>query len=188
MRSVAIAFHTVTGTTEQLAHAVARGVAESGCAARLVAIEGCDIVEGRYRGVRALEMVEQSDAVIFGAPTYMGGPSAQFKAFADATSDRWEAQAWHGKLAAGFTVGTSANGDQSSTLQYFFTLASQHGMIWVSLNVPCASSTSGPNRLGVQVGASAQSEGTSVVAADLHTAFLLGKRVGQLVAKGMSGT
>jgi len=35
----------------------------------------------------------------FGSPTYMGGPAAQFKAFADATGDRWAARTWANKVA-----------------------------------------------------------------------------------------
>ena len=61
----------------------------------------------------------------------MGGPAAKFKAFADATVESWFAQAWRDKLAAGFTVSGTPSGDKFSTLQYFHTLAMQHGMIWV---------------------------------------------------------
>jgi NAD(P)H dehydrogenase (quinone) len=37
------------------------------------------------------------------------------------------------KLAAGFTVSDSPSGDKLGTLQYLFTLAMQHGMVWVGL-------------------------------------------------------
>jgi NAD(P)H dehydrogenase (quinone) len=64
----------------------------------------------------------------------MGGVSAQFKAFADATSELWCQQEWAGKIAAGFTCGSAMNGDQTSTLQYLVTLANQQGMLWVGLD------------------------------------------------------
>ena len=71
-----------------------------------------------------------ADAIIFGAPTYMGGPSADFKKFADASSKPWFGQAWKDKIAAGFTNSATMNGDKFSTIQYFVTLAMQHSMIW----------------------------------------------------------
>ena len=42
----------------------------------------------------------------------MGGPAAQFKAFADATAGKWFTSAWKDKIAAGFTVSMSPSGDK----------------------------------------------------------------------------
>jgi multimeric flavodoxin WrbA len=39
-----------------------------------------------------LQQLDSSDAIIFGSPTFMGGPAAQFKAFADATVAKWFGQ------------------------------------------------------------------------------------------------
>jgi multimeric flavodoxin WrbA len=77
---------------------------------------GGDIVEGRLRNEAGLELADSARVVLFGSPTYMGGPSAQFKAFADASSERWSQRRWVDKLAGGFTIGASLNGDQLSTL------------------------------------------------------------------------
>jgi NAD(P)H dehydrogenase (quinone) len=54
--------------------------------------------------------------MIFGSPTYMGSASAAFKAFMEATSQRWMEQRWAMKLAAGFTNSGSQNGDKQNTL------------------------------------------------------------------------
>jgi multimeric flavodoxin WrbA len=62
----------------------------------------------------------------------MGSVSWQFKKFADASSKPWFAQAWKDKVAAGFTNSAGMNGDKQSTLTTLFTLAMQHGMLWVS--------------------------------------------------------
>ena len=35
------------------------------------------------------DRLDAADAIVFGTPTYMAGPSAQFKAFMDSTSQRW---------------------------------------------------------------------------------------------------
>jgi multimeric flavodoxin WrbA len=66
-----------------------------------------------------------------GSPTYMGSVSWQFKKFADASSKPWFTQAWKDKVFAGFTNSATMNGDKLSTLHYLFTLAMQHGGIWV---------------------------------------------------------
>ncbi len=62
----------------------------------------------------------------------MGGVSWQFKKFADASSKLWYTQGWKDKLFAGFTNSAAMNGDKVTTLTYLFTLAMQHGGIWVS--------------------------------------------------------
>ena len=40
------------------------------------------------------------------------------------------------KIASGFSVSNSPSGDKFSTLQYFHTLAMQHGMVWVAWRMP----------------------------------------------------
>jgi len=79
-------------------------------------IKSTEIVEGRFVNLDVFHILKSCNAIIFASPTYMGGVAAQFKAFADATSEFWEAQEWAGKIAAGITSGTGFNGDQSSTL------------------------------------------------------------------------
>jgi NAD(P)H dehydrogenase (quinone) len=125
-----------------------------------------------------------SDAIVFGSPTYMGGPAAQFKAFADATVEAWFAQAWRDKLAAGFNVSGTPSGDKFSTLQYFHTLAMQHGMIWVGLG-ELPAQENGINRLGSWVGAMAESEQDSpeIELNDKLTGEVLGKRIARLSLK-----
>jgi NAD(P)H dehydrogenase (quinone) len=118
----------------------------------------------------------------------MGGPAAQFKAFADATVESWFAQAWRDKLAAGFTVSGAPSGDKFSTLQYFHTLAMQHGMIWVGLG-ELPAQENGINRLGSWAGAMAQPEQDStdikISEQDKLTGEVLGKRIARL-ALGIS--
>ena len=81
------------------------------------------------------DQVLSADAIVFGAPTYMGGPSWQFKKFADASSKPWFGKAWRNKLAAGFTNSATLNGDKFSTLAYFWTLSQQHGMLWAGMGM-----------------------------------------------------
>jgi NAD(P)H dehydrogenase (quinone) len=182
--SLALIYFSATGNTAQLANAIRIAASEhiSVIEHRIVA---ADIIGGRFRNAEALNIVDSATAVVFGSPTFMGGPAAEFKAFADASSDRWSAQSWKDKLAAGFTTGTCSNGDQSHTLSYFTILASQHGMLWCGVDIPGGEDAEGRNRLGTQVGVVSQSSGSVVQEQDLLTAGYLGRRVA-LMARRLS--
>ncbi|WP_432176789.1 flavodoxin family protein [Streptomyces sp. Tue6028] len=185
--TVAIAYHSGFGHTTVLAEAVRDGVADAGADAVLIAVDG--ITDEEWAALDA------ADAIVFGAPTYMGTASAAFHVFAESTSKRWAARAWKDKLASGFTVAGAMNGDKLHTLQYFSILASQHGMHWINLDLTpgwCSSTGSEHdlNRLGITLGAGAQAntdEGPEAVTkADTETARHLGRRVAT-VAKGFAG-
>ena len=62
---------------------VAEAVAD-GASALLIAIDAeGNISDHEWNALNA------ADAIIFGSPTYMGGPSWQFKKFADTSSKPW---------------------------------------------------------------------------------------------------
>ncbi len=56
--------------------------------------------------------IDAADAIIFGAPTYMGSVSAPLKAFMEASSKAWMEQRWKDKIAAGFTNSGAQSGDK----------------------------------------------------------------------------
>lgn len=187
MTKVSIIHFSGSGHTTKLAEAVTQGAASvAGVRADLITINGDDIVKGRYQNEAVLALLDASDAIIFGSPTYMGGPAAQFKAFADATAGRWYGSSWRDKLAAGFTVSSGPSGDKLSTLHYFFTLAMQHGMIWVGFPEN-PMNDKGINRLSSYSGVMAQAgqEPTDVApnAADKLTGELLGRRVATIAVE-----
>ncbi len=133
-----------------------------------------------------------ADAIIFGAPTYMGSASAQFKTFMDASAKVWFAQGWKDKIAAGFTHSGSQNGDKFNTITQLFTFAMQHGMIWTGLGLLPGNNTSKGsvndlNRLGGFSGALTQSNNDqgaeAIPASDLKTAEVLGARVAQFALR-----
>jgi NAD(P)H dehydrogenase (quinone) len=180
MARVAIIYHSVTGTTARLAAAIAEGVdAVAGCQSDLLVVQAQDLSLGRYQNESVLHSLDQADAIVFGAPTFMGGPSGQFKCFADATSERWAEQRWEGKLAAGFTIGSNLNGDQLSTVQYFSVLAAQHSMLWLGLDIPGGYDPHSRNRLGAQLGLMSQTHTDSVPEIDLTTAQHFGVRIAE---------
>ena len=124
MIQLAIVYFSATGTTEKLARAIERGASPI-AEVTLCRITGQEIISGRFQDERLMQAIDAAAGVAFGSPTYMGGASAQFKAFADASSERWSGQLWAGKVAAGFTTGVCAGGDQLHTLTYFSIFAAQ---------------------------------------------------------------
>ena len=184
MACIAIIYFSQTHVTAQLAEAIAHGAKqEDNITVFTHSIAGHEIIEGRFVNPQLFEKLIACDAIIFGSPTYMGNVAAQFKAFADASSEYWQQQVWSDKLSAGFTSGTGLNGDQTNTLHYLSTLASQHGMLWVNLNSSYGPNNVSLNRLGCQLGVVAQTYDHSVNEIDLATALHLGKRVAKLAKR-----
>jgi NAD(P)H dehydrogenase (quinone) len=182
MTQVAIIYFSASGTTDGLARAIERGAAST-ATVTLCRIAGEEIISGRLQSERILQVVDAAAGVAFGSPTYMGGPSAQFKAFADASSARWSKQLWAGKVAAGFTTGTCAAGDQLHTLTYFSILAAQHGMLWCGLDIPGGEDPSGLNRLGSQLGIATNVVDGTLTPSDLSTAEYLGNRLARIAGR-----
>ena len=182
MSNVVIVYYSGYGHTKKQAEAVFIGASEvEDLSVELIAIDA----EGNVPEI-AWEILVDAQAIIFGSPTYMGGPSWQFKRFADASSKPWFAQVWKDKIGAGFTNSASMNGDKLSTLHYFFTLAMQHSMVWIGTGLLPANSKSADrndvNYLASSSGAMAQSPSDSStdegpLPGDLETAKLFGKRV-----------
>jgi NAD(P)H dehydrogenase (quinone) len=181
MPKVIVVYHSGYGHTQRMAQAVAEGAS-----AELLVIDAeGNLPEGGW------EKLAAADAIIMGSPTYMGSVSWQFKKFADASSSPWYKQAWKDKLFAGFSNSASLNGDKTSTLNYLFTLAMQHGGIWVSLGILPSNSKAAqrndPNYLGSYSGAIAQSPSDAGAAemsvGDLQTARSLGTRVAEVAGK-----
>jgi len=93
MARLAIVYHSGFGHTAKVAEHVRRGaVTVAGVEVQLFAVEDVD-----------WKVLDAADAIVFGAPTYMGSVSAAFKHFMDQTSRQWLKQRWQDKLAAGFT-------------------------------------------------------------------------------------
>jgi NAD(P)H dehydrogenase (quinone) len=187
MIKIGIVYFSITDVTGKLARVVAQVLAEQNIPYISHQIVGNEIVEGRFVNTELMNELHSCNGIIFASPTYMGNVSAQFKAFADATSDFWESQTWAGKIAAGITSGTGLNGDQASTLQYISTLASQHGMIWLGLDAPFSDKYKNVNRLGCQLGVTAHSLDGNVHETDLRSAKYIANRVIS-TAKKMTST
>jgi len=181
MIKIAVIYYSKTNVTSTLAQAIIAGANNKHEVAIIEhRIKDEDIIACRFDNPNLFKELETCDAIIFGTPTYMGGVSAQFKTFADATSELWAQQQWAGKVAAGFTCGSALNGDQTGTLQYMVTLSSQQGMFWVGLDSAQGYDDKGVNRLGCQLGVVAHSTDGIVHHIDIDTAMYLGHRVAKL--------
>jgi multimeric flavodoxin WrbA len=188
---VAVAYHTGYGKTGSLARAVARGAAE---------VDGVrvDLVDVTRLGDGGWDALDAADAILFGAPTYFGSLSADMKRFFEGTVDRWaDGPRWRNKLAAGFTNSKTMSGDKLNTLFDLFAFASQHGMIWVGLDLypgwhTSTGSADDLNRLGSWVGVMSQADSdqpADVVppTSDLATGAHLGRRVAELAIRFVRG-
>ena len=174
---ISIVYHSGYGHTHQVADAVAQG---SGGTLLQIDEHG-ELPHGGW------ERLERSRAIVFGSPTYMGNVSWQFKKFADASSKPWFAQEWKDKIAGGFTNSAGMSGDKQGVLMSLMTLATQHGMLWVSLGL-MPSNTKGARRDDVNYlvgysGPMSQSPSDAgadaMSAGDLETGRLYGKRVAE---------
>lgn len=151
MQNIAIIFHSASGTTETVAEAINAGIESVGGIRSLkIKIIGQDIIEGRFANQALIDSIDDAAAIVFGSPTFMGNVSAQFKAFADATGDKWYHRRWADKLAYGFTVGGSEDGDRQNTLAYYQILARQHGMRWADIYMQSRTPTQQPSGLNVR--------------------------------------
>ena len=184
---VTVVYHSGYGHTAKVAEAVAAGAKIDGVTVNLLKADALTDADWTT--------LDHSDAIIFGAPTYMGGVSAQFKTFIDAGSKRWFTQAWKDKIGAGFTNSGSYSGDKLASLQQLMINAMQHGMIWVgqaemgpSLSGTEVASIEAVNRLGSNSGLMTQANhkaGPDIAppAGDIETARLFGKRVAEVTKR-----
>ena len=180
-KNIVIVYFSGYGHTRRMAESVAQGAGGT-----LLAVDQ----EGNLPET-GWETLAAADAIIFGAPTYMGSVPWQFKKFLDASSKAWYHQSWKDKVAAGFTNSASMNGDKLSTLHYLFTLAMQHSMIWVGTGImPSNSKAATRNDVnyvasfsGAMAATPSDASVDEMLPGDLETARLFGERVATVTAR-----
>ena len=192
MTKVGIVYYSGYGHTKVQAEAVRAGVASvEGTEVEVFAIDqNGDLPDGTF------EKLAELDAIIYGSPTYMGGPAWQFKKFADATSKPWFTQVWKDKIAGGFTNSASVNGDKQSTVNYFVTLSQQHGQVWVGTGLlPSNTKANGPDDVNWTAGSTGALAISPADASpeeaprkgDLETARLYGARIAEATQRWARG-
>ena len=188
MAKIAVIYFSGYGHTKKLAEAVHAGAASaSGATATLIEIDK----EGNLPA-NGWETLDAADAIVYGSPTYMGGPAWQLKKFADESSKRWFGSAWKDKIAGGFTNSASTNGDKFNTITYMVTLAMQHGQIWIGTGLlPANKKENGPDDVNWSAGFTGllsispgdASPDEAPRKGDLETGKLFGKRVADYAVK-----
>ncbi|RKT62492.1 multimeric flavodoxin WrbA [Azonexus fungiphilus] len=185
MSKIVVVYHSGYGHTRRVAETVA-----AAAGAELLAIDA----DGNLSEA-GWELLAAAPAIVFGTPTYMGGPSWQFKKFADASSKAWFGRLWQDKLFAAFTCSASPIGDKGATIGYLQTLASQHGGLWVSLGL-LPSNTKAATRLdvnslggsvGLMVQCPSDASADEIPQGDLDTARRFGERVAAVAARFRQG-
>jgi len=190
MAVVFVIYHSGYGHTKRVAEFVHEGAASvTGCESVLLTVEEAEA---------DWDAIDRADAIAFGCPTYMGGPSARFKQFIDGSSKVFYRDAWKDKLAAGFTTSGNLAGDKLATLHQLLVFACQHQMVWLSLGIPVPGSSEGHgarpeaiNRVGASVGLMTQSDDAAPEETpspgDMETARQFGVRIAQAARRWAGG-
>ena len=116
MARILISYFSKTGHTRLMAEEVAKGAS----------LEGCDVVLKAVSDTSVDEM-RDSDAVIFGSPTYYGGPAAELKLLID------ESVKYHGsldgKVGGAFASAGMLGGGVETTVRALLDALLIHGMV-----------------------------------------------------------
>ena len=173
---ISIVYHSGQGHTKQIAE-----ILEENMQSELSLVHLIDVEAAKNK----FDILNQSDTIVFGCPTYFGNVSAGFKQFMELTGGFWYNQVWKDKLAAGFTVSSTRSGDKLNTLISLSLFAAQHSMFWISQGIMprfCNDEqTEGQNRLGSYLGLMVQSDNGKELllpqSGDILTTELFAKRI-----------
>ncbi|WP_068074424.1 NAD(P)H:quinone oxidoreductase [Novosphingobium lentum] len=142
MTKILILYYSSYGHIEQMAHAVADGVRDSGAHATIKRVP--EIVPPETASAYGFK-VDQSapiavpdeladyDGIVLGVPTRFGGMAAQMRNFLDQTGGLWHAGKLIGKVASIFTSSATQHGGQEATILTSIPTLLHHGMIVVGL-------------------------------------------------------
>lgn len=143
---VAVIYYSATGTTHELAKAVAAGAQDAGAEVKLLKVKELAPEEAiksnqgwadHFEAVReepeaALADLEWADAVIFGSPTRYGLPAAQLKQFIDTTGGLWASGKLANKICSSFASAATLHGGHETTITNLNTTFYHWGAIIVS--------------------------------------------------------
>jgi NAD(P)H dehydrogenase (quinone) len=163
MARILLLYDSRGGLTEQLADAVAEGIAAGGAECR----------RRRVDDAVPQDMLD-ADGMIVGSPNW-SGLTGKLKEWFDYSGDLWESGELTGKVGAAFTAGYSRSGGNEATLLQVLHLLFAHGMVVVGLPW-----TDAMRRSGSYYGATAHG---AVTDEDRAQARSLGKRVAELALR-----
>lgn len=121
--NIAIPYADAHGPMRAVASAIADGLGDAGCDARLI-----DVAAMRDIDWQALD---QADAIVLGTPVVLGSVAAVFKSFIEDCRDIRANRIWTDKLAAGFCLAAPDEDSVQTALAQLAQFSAHHGMIWV---------------------------------------------------------
>ena len=198
MADVLVLFYSHSGSVQELARHIARGVdSVPGMTARLrtvpkvatvTTLAAPDIPAHGAPYVTATDLAE-CVGLALGSPTRFGNMAAPLKFFLDGTGAEWMRGTLTGKPACVFTSTSTMHGGNESTLLTMMLPLLHHGMLIVGIPYSEAALTStaeGGTPYGASHVAGAANDRT-VSDAEKQLAFALGKRLAG-TAKKLAGT
>lgn len=117
MARMLIVYHSRTGNTEKMAHAVAEGAKET---------EGIEVGVSPVEDVSPEDLLDY-DAIIMGSPVYFGTMAAELKQLIDESVKYFTEL--DGKLGGAFTSSGAAHGGNETTILDICKALMVHGMI-----------------------------------------------------------
>ncbi len=142
MSEILVLYYSQTGTTAEMARAIAHGVESvDGMQARLRTVPAissvCEasepVVPESGAPYASLQDLEECSGLILGSPTHFGNMAAALKHFIDGSGSLWMSGTMIDKPAAVFTSTASVHGGQESTLLSMMLPLLHHGMILLGL-------------------------------------------------------
>ena len=136
MPHVLILYYSRHGSTQKLAHAIAKGIEQQGLEARIRTVPPIPEYLATQPAIpdSGAPFVNEQDlascsALALGSPTRFGNMAAPLKHFLDSTSGSWLKGALINKPACVFTSTSSLHGGQESTLLSMMLPLLHHGMV-----------------------------------------------------------
>ncbi|MFN8109393.1 MAG: NAD(P)H:quinone oxidoreductase [Thermoleophilia bacterium] len=146
MARIGIVYHTMYGSTFDLAGEIAEGIRAAGGTPELrrvkellpqeiIEAQGLQDTVARQADVPEAQVDELPafDGILFGSGTRFGNRTAQLSNFLDQTGPLWASGALVGKPAGFFTGAATMHGGHESTILTMSTFAYHHGMLIVPL-------------------------------------------------------
>ncbi|MCP1477412.1 NAD(P)H dehydrogenase (quinone) [Pseudomonas sp. EB276 TE3739] len=138
---ILVLYYSRSGSTNEMARQIARGVEQAGMEARLRTVPAisteCEAVAANIPDEGALyaslDDLKNCAGLALGSPTRFGNMAAPLKYFLDGTSNLWLTGALVGKPAGVFTSTASLHGGQETTLLSMMLPLLHHGMLITGL-------------------------------------------------------
>jgi NAD(P)H dehydrogenase (quinone) len=143
---VAVIYYSSTGTTYEIAKAIAASAETAGAEVRLRKVHelapdeaiasnqgwASHVAETQHVAEATPDDMLWADAVIFGSPTRFGNVAAQLKQFIDTLGGLWAQGLLADKVYSGFTSTSTAHGGQESTILALYNTVHHFGGIVVA--------------------------------------------------------